>query len=464
MKTPPISNSPDQQNADLPAQVLRPLRAGFVSVLLFVAVFATWAAFAPLATSIHASGHLNAPQPNFDIQHPFGGDIEAVLVKEHQSVTAGQILLRMDVSSERAQRTQLQKSLQLLLDQRDALSWALSRQTGAGAQPMNLGSPSQRTRHEAEQALLKSLHPEHHAPIPTQSEQRIRNMLEALHVRRDATTQSAQAMRNRAAGLENSLQARTRQRASMQARFDRYSKLVQTGALRASDNDTLLEAMLDLEASMRAERAEVDALHVQAAQVSLQIKAEELDLRQKLLDRQGQVAEAIPRIRMQILQLDAQLRSAELRAPADGTIARLHFDTNQMFVPRGETVLTLTRPTKSHRVSFVVPPHAIDQTRIGMSGHLTVSSLPQRNHPKVRVEIQSLSPEARRNRDGTVIGYDGVATIHAQDMQDLRDQMGKDLKLSIDMPVTLVFSGRETTFSDYLIGPFLDFLTKALQD
>ncbi|KPA23202.1 Type I secretion system membrane fusion protein PrsE [Shimia sp. SK013] len=437
---------------------------------LFVLIFACWATLAKLATSIHATGHLNGPQPNFDIQHPFGGDIKAVLVKEHQSVNAGQILIRMDVSNEIAQQVQLQNSLQLLLDQQNALAWALNTQTDDLTTATHLGV----TKHATNQAtdsmpgagsISARVHTTERNPqAATQSEMRIRNMVEVLHVRRDATTQSAEAMRNRAAGLENSLLARTQQRASMQARFDRYSKLVQTGALRASDNDTLLEAMLDLDASMRAERAEVNALHVQTAQVALQVKAEELDLRQKLLDRQGQVAEAIPRIRMQILRLDAQVRSAELRAPTDGTIARLHYDTDQMFVPRGETVLTLTRPTQSHRVSFVVPPHAIDQTRIGMQGHLTVSSLPQRNHPKVRVQIQSLSPEARRNSDGALLGYDGVATIDAQDMKELRAQMGEGLTLSIDMPVSLVFAGRDTTFSDYLIGPFLDFVTKALQD
>ncbi|MGR3636192.1 MAG: HlyD family efflux transporter periplasmic adaptor subunit [Shimia sp.] len=470
MNTAAISENSAHQGSELPTQVLRPLRVGFASVLLFVLIFAGWAALAPLATSIHATGHLNAPQPKFDIQHPFCGDIKAVLVKEHQSVEAGQILVQMDVSNEIAQRAQLQKSLQLLLDQRDALAWSLNSQAGELVAPARPDATMQTPNHRPEASLASDqLLPPAQATEQTssntsQSGRRIRNMVEALHVRRDATTQTAEAMRNRAAGLENSLLARTQQRASMQARFDRYSILVQTGALRASDNDTLLEAMLDLDASMRAERAEVNALHVQTAQVALQVKAEELELRQKLLDRQGQVAEAIPRIRMQILRTDAQVRSAELRAPTDGTITRLHYDTDQMFVPRGETVLTLTRPTQSHRVSFVVPTHAIDQTRIGMQGHLTVSSLPQRNHPKVRVQILSLSPEARRNNDGVVLGYDGVATINAADMKELRAQMGEGLTLSIDMPVSLVFAGRETTFSDYLIGPFLDFLANALQD
>ncbi|MGR3712082.1 MAG: HlyD family efflux transporter periplasmic adaptor subunit, partial [Shimia sp.] len=263
-------------------------------------------------------------------------------------------------------------------------------------------------------------------PLNSQPAKRILNMVSVLQARKATSQQTALAMGNRAKGLEDGLIARTEQRASMQARYERFYRLIETGALQA--------------------------------------QAEELDLRQRFLDRQGQIAEAIPRLRMQKLRLDAVLNNAELRAPSSGTISRLFYDTDQMFVPRGETVLTLTRPVQNHRVSFVVPAHAIDQTRVGMTGQLTFSSLPQRNHPKVRVTILSLSPEAKRNAEGIVLGYDGVADINQDDMALLVKQMGEDLSLFIDMPVTLVFVGRETTFSDYLIGPFTDFLSKALQD
>ena len=57
-----------------------------------------------------------------------------------------------------------------------------------------------------------------------------------------------------------------------------------------------------------------------------------------------------------------------------------------------------------------------------------------------------------------------IAEIDPNDLADLDKQLGSDFALFIDMPVTLIFAGRETTFSDYLVGPFLDFLAKAMQD
>ncbi|WP_132858904.1 HlyD family efflux transporter periplasmic adaptor subunit [Shimia isoporae] len=396
-------------------------------------------------------GHLNAPLPNFDIQHPVGGDIQEVLIKEHEPVVAGQVLVRMDVTNERAQHAELEGSLQSLIAERAAIQWALS------FTPTAVQTPYSGLKEELSTAAQSTAQNSSHMA-------RISNMLGALRLHKDVMTQTADAMLVRAQGLEHGLQARLQQRRSMQARFDKFRQLVATGAFRASDNDTLLEAILDLDSSIRSQEAEVAAIKLQAAQTELQIHSEELELRQKLLDRQSQIATTIPRLRMRLLRLEAVLQHAELRAPANGTIAQLHYDTEAMYVPRGETVLTLTRHTKAHHVAFVVPPHAIDQVRVGMAGKLKVSSLPQRNHPEIRVEIASISPEAQRDAEETVLGYDGIAQINRADLQNLRKQMGDELSLSIDMPVTLIFTGRQTTFADYLIGPFWDFLAKALQD
>lgn len=453
----PSAGTTPVETATLPRDVLRPLYIGFVAVSAFALCFLLWAVLAPLSTSIHATGHLNASQPSFDVQHPFGGDLAEVLVTEHEHVETGQVLLRLDVASELSQKEELKESLTLLLREKEALEWALAHLQSfieAPQQPAHGFRETCATDHPTATTCRP----------PGQSGQRVTNMIRVLNLRQQATEHSASAMTARANGLQNSIAVRENQRRSMQARFDRFAGLVKSGALRASEHDTLLETILDLDASILAEKAEVAALQTQARQTELQIATEVLELRQRLLDRQAQINEALPRTRMQILRLDALINAAAVRAPATGTVSRLLFDTDTMYVPRGETVLTLTRPTQTHRVSFVVPPFAIDQTRVGMEGQLTVASLPQRNHPKVRVVIQSLSPEARRNGDGAVIGYDGVAAINADDLAALRTELGEHSSLSIDMPVTLIFAGRETTFSDYLIGPFLDFRAKALQD
>ncbi|WP_283427147.1 HlyD family efflux transporter periplasmic adaptor subunit [Shimia sagamensis] len=422
----------------MPRQITRPLWFGFLSLSISIVVFVLWSTMAPLATSIPASGHLDARRPSLDIQHQFGGKIAEVHVVPHTTVVKGQLLIRLDVTDAKAELAEVHAALAPMQEERTVLGAALNN-----------------TLHETSSS------------IGTQTElahARMKNMQDALQMRADMTTALEAALRQRAKRLRTSLDYLDARRRSMDMRLERYVTLAAQGALRTAEIDALKEAILGVESGMAREQAELVSLESQATQARLQVAREKLEFRQRILDRQAQLEEDIPRLRLQILRLSAQIAQADIVAPDDGVIAAFPYDTETMVVPKGETVLTLARPNGDLDVAFVASPQAIDQLRVGMEGVLTVTSLPQRNHPKVRVILTSLSPEARRNSDGAVMGYDGIAIINDEDQAALRAEMGDRLTLAQDMPVHLVFTGRHLTFGDYLVGPFLRFLSQAMQD
>ena len=433
MQTPPC------EEADrLPRQIMRPLWFGFFSVAISVVAFVLWSTMAPLATSIPASGHLDARRPSLDIQHQFGGKIAEVHVVPHAAVTKGQLLIRLDVTDAQAELAEVRAALAPMQEERAALGAALNR-------PLRETSSSIDTQTKLAQA-------------------RVKTMQDALQMRADMTAALETALRQRAKRLRSSLDLLDARRRSMEMRLDRYVTLAAQGALRTAEIDALKEAVLSVESGMAREQAELVSLESQATQARLQVAREKLEFRQRILDRQAQLEEDIPRLRLQFLRLSAQIAQANILAPDDGVVAAFPYDTETMVVPKGETVLTLARPNGDLDVAFVASPQAIDQLRVGMEGVLTVTSLPQRNHPKVRVVLASLSPQARRNSDGTIVGYDGVAIMNAEDQLALRAGMGHTITLAQDMPVHLVFTGRYMTFGDYLVGPFLRFLSQAMQD
>ncbi|GAA6180983.1 alkaline protease secretion protein AprE [Shimia sp. NS0008-38b] len=424
----------------LPPHLLHPLYVGFGIVAVALLGFVVWAATVPLATSIPTLGHLNAARPSYDVQHAFGGKIAEVFVKEHEHVAAGQRLLLLDVAQEREELATLHATLAPLTEERAALRAALRDQL-----------PSEGQGPET-------------APGADLAVRRLRNMQAAMQLRANMSSDLQASLELRTQSLEQSAVRRRQQLASMKDRHTRYAGLLARGAFRAADADALAEDILELEAALQRVHSELVSLRSQAAQAEMQITREQLEFRQGLLDRLAQLGETIPKLQLQILRLEALVAHAEVRAPDAGVIAALPFDTKTMIIPRGETVLTLARPEGRHHVSFVTSPQSIDQLRVGMRGHLTVTALSQRDHPRVNVTIQSLSPEARRNPEGDIVGYDGVSQIDPADYADLLAQLGEHGSLSTDMPVSLVFSGRTITFGDYLIGPFLDFLKKAMQD
>lgn len=435
-----FSASDDLANTELPARVTRPLRIGCVVVFGALLLFALWASLAPLATSIPAPGHLNASRPSYDVQHPFGGKIAQIHVDQHEEVARGAVLMTLDVDQERAERDALQAALTPMIEERAAIRAALSDrlpQAGDGAQ----------TSDAAQMAV-----------------RRMRNMQTAMQLRADMSATLEGALEERMIHLSQSMARREEQRLSMLARHKRYASLRAEGAFRAADMDALGEDILELEAALERDRAEVSSLRNQAIQAAMQVMRERLEFRLQLLDRLAQLEEAIPRLKRQILRLSAQIDQAQIHAPEAGIVAALYFDTAAMVIPRGETVLTLARPSARHQVSFLAHPQVIDQLRVGMPGQLTLAALPQRSHPRVQATITSLSPEARRNAEGAVMGYDGIAQIDAEDHAALLATLGDEATLATDMPVTVVFTGRSTTFGAYLMGPFWSFMQKAMQD
>lgn len=423
----------------LPRQVTRPLQLGLCVVVLALTGFGLWAWFVPLATSIPASGHLHTRKPSLEIQHRFGGKIAKVHVAPHEAVTKGQILVQLDTSDAQAEFGEMQATLAPMQEERAALVAALNGE---------LTSDDTKLLGPQTQLALR----------------RMQVRQEVLALRTDMTHQLEASLRQRAERHHASLLHLTNRQNSMQSRLERYTTLANQGALRTAETDALKESILEIQANLSREQAEMASLDNQATQAKLQVARDKLEFRQEILDRQAQLEEAIPRLRLQMLRLSAQINQADIRAPDDGIVAALPYDSEAMVIAQGDTIVTLARAADTLDVAFLARPQTIDQLRVGMQGYLTVTGLPRRNHPKVRITLTSLSPEARRDQDDAVVGYDGVAVMNAQDQDRLRAEMGEYLNLTSDMPVHLVFTGRHMTFADYLIGPFLRFLSLAMQD
>ena len=91
-----------------PANVLnmddrRPARFGLWLVLAGFGGFMLWAALAPLDKGVPLAGNVVVAGSRQVVQHPTGGVIEQLLVRDGDPVTAGQVLVRLDATQARAQ-------------------------------------------------------------------------------------------------------------------------------------------------------------------------------------------------------------------------------------------------------------------------------------------------------------------------------------------------------------------------
>ncbi len=73
-----------------------PLWIGMLSLALLVFGFGGWAVASRLTGAVIAMGQIEVDQNRQIIQHPDGGVVAEILVREGDQVTEGQLLIRLD--------------------------------------------------------------------------------------------------------------------------------------------------------------------------------------------------------------------------------------------------------------------------------------------------------------------------------------------------------------------------------
>lgn len=89
---------------------------GFLAVVLFIGIGVGWGGTAPLDSAAVASGQIGIDTNRKSVQHLEGGIVAKILVRERDTVSAGQPLLVLDETQPRARIGQLES--QIAADQR----------------------------------------------------------------------------------------------------------------------------------------------------------------------------------------------------------------------------------------------------------------------------------------------------------------------------------------------------------
>ncbi|MBU3724077.1 MAG: HlyD family efflux transporter periplasmic adaptor subunit [Burkholderiaceae bacterium] len=91
-------------------------------VLMFIFVgFVAWAALVPLDAGVPSNGMVTVDGRRKVVQHPRGGVIQQVMIREGDTVTAGDVLVRLDNSTELGNRSQSVAQLHAAQSQSEAL-------------------------------------------------------------------------------------------------------------------------------------------------------------------------------------------------------------------------------------------------------------------------------------------------------------------------------------------------------
>ncbi|WP_417584383.1 HlyD family type I secretion periplasmic adaptor subunit [Pelagibacterium sp.] len=417
----------------------RVVSATILGVLLIGGV-GGWAVTAPLSSAIIGVGTVLVDEDIKLVQHPDGGVVKSIAVREGDFVTEGQVLVRLDDAQIRAERTILQGQLaELEVRQARLLAEANSTANMVLSSELLVAFPAAARIFEGEQQVFAG------------------NLARHQSQREQLALQIAQLNRE-IEGLEFQVTATRSELELARAELVRLRRLaennlVETARVSAAERDVVrLQGQTgDLNTSIARAR-------VRIADVELQI----LDLdgtRQTDAQRELRAVEAqIAEIEERLGAAEAQFARTEILATATGVVNELNIATIGGVISPAERIATIVPEDADLTIEFRVALNDIDQIHVDQPATLRFSAFNHRTTPEVEGTVTRISAATQQDSQTGESYY--VAQVHAQDTE-LALGSGQ---LVPGMPVEVFVETEQQTALSYFLKPFTDQITRAFRE
>lgn len=396
--------------------------------------FLLWAGLAPLDKGVAVSGNVVVAGNRQAVQHPSGGVVQSLLVRDGDQVEAGQVLIRMDATQIRAQRESLfvqhlgaVASSARLEAERDGLA--------AIAFPPAIASADD-PRVDSTLALQRQL---------------LASRRAALRLELDGLQESIAGSQAVLEGLRAAKAHKDEQRSSMQAQLQGLRELAREGYVarnRLLENERLYAQLNgdiseDLGNIGRTQR-QILELRLRAAQRGEEYQQ---DVRQQLADSRLKVEELGSRLSA----ADFELAHSEVRAPAAGTVVGLDVFTEGGVISPGQMLMEIVPQDAPLLVDARAPVELVDKLQPGLDVELLFVAFNQSRTPRVNGKVTLVSADRLLDEKTDQPYYRLRVQV---DEDGLRQLQGQQIRPG--MPVEAFVRTGERSLLNYLFKPLTD--------
>ena len=414
------------------------------AVVAFLAVgLGGWASTAEIAGALIAQGSLVVNSNVKKVQHPTGGVVGEVRVRDGDRVKAGDILIRLDETVTRANLAIITKGLTELYARKARLS---AERDGADsfAIPKQLADKADDA--DVQEALA--------------SERKLFELRRNARLgQKDQLQQRVKQLEEQITGLTAQQEAKGREMTiigqELQGVRDLWAKnLVQINQLTSLERE---EARLQGEhgqliAAVAEAKGKIVETELQILQVDQQFTSE---VAKELRETDGKIGEYVERK----VTAEDQLRRTDLRAPQDGLVFQLTANTVGGVITAGDPVMLIVPQADTLLVEAKVEPKDIDQVQFGQPVVLRFSAFNMRTTPELNGTVVRIGADTSTDQRTGQSYYLVRISMTAEEIAKLGD-----VKLTPGMPVEAFIQTGNRTMLSYLVKPLQDQLKRAFRE
>jgi protease secretion system membrane fusion protein len=419
-------------------------QAGKIVLVTFV-IFFVWSVTAPLDAGVVVNGTVVVMGSRKAVQHPAGGVVEDILIREGSLVKKGDVLIRINPlnidadlrQSEYEYINALAGYSRLLAERTEAprINWDADL-NGVGDNPQVTEAKQLQT------ALFRSRRAEYND-------------------QRSILAEQGEGLSGQLKEKQHILALRRSQLGGLAEETDSMRTLAGDGFVPRSKANEAERHSVEAQAA-------IAAIHAEIANIKTGLAANQLELSKlkaafnKDVDTQlteTQKLKETLRARVQSLRFDQSL--ANLRAPVGGTVVALKAHTIGGVITAGQVLMEIVPEERTLVVDAQVPPYLIDKVHIGMATDLRFSAFNMITTPVVPgvvklVGADRLPPSPPQYPEEYYLAQVETTAAGYQLLENKVIQAG--------MPVEVIVKSGERSFMSYLLKPLTDRFARSFKD
>jgi HlyD family secretion protein len=441
---PALQPLPD--DVDVPDGISGYLAFGTVLSLLLIGGGGGWAALTEIAGAVLAPGTVVVESKVKKVQHPTGGIVGEIRVEDGDAVKAGDLLVRLDDTTTRANLVAITKQLDELAVRQARL---LSEQVGSAT----LRFPK---------SIMDRLQDPTIGNITSSEQTLFESRTAARDGQKSQLLERVAQLTSETDGLETQIAAKAEQIALAD---DELSRIQPLEKVRLVPSTKMTGARRDLSA-LRGEHAQLMSTQAQVkdkiAETRLQILQIDQELRsevgKELRESQGKEAELIERK----ITAEDQLKRVEIRAPQTGIVHQLTAHTVGGVVGPGEPIMLIVPEDDKLVIEAKISPADIDHVHTSQEAFVRFPAFNQRTTPEFTGTVQVISADLSHDTGQSQQGppyYLVRVVLSARE----RARLGA-LKLLPGMPAEVHIATPSRTALSYIVKPITDQIALAFKE
>lgn len=426
----------------------RAIRENLLAAMIIIGAIGgaavAWSVFAPLEGAVVASGTVIVEGNVKKIQHPTGGIVGEIHVREGDRVEAGDLLLRLDETVTRsnlaivmndltAQRARLAR-LQAFRDGLQEPTFPSDLVEAARASKTiltmiegeaKLGRFQRRTREEQKQQLLERI----------------------------------KQLRQEIKGLEEQQKSLVGQLEIARKELDDLTPLYRAGNLQRTRMTNLEREVLRNQGLLGDTLAKIAQSQAKIAETELQIVQGDHDFITDVIKQLRETETRINELQQRKIAAEDQLERLDIRSPISGQVHQLSVHTIGGVITPSETLMLIVPSSDRLIVEVRVSPSDIDQLSVGQETRVRFSAFNRRTTDELIGSVLRIAADLTRDPQMNISYYTVGISVAEKELANLGD-----LKLVPGMPAEVFIKTGERTLASYLIKPLRDQMERAFRE